>query len=71
MESKVIFINGFSKEETVKIMRAVKGVIENPGDTAFCMGTETNREWIVKDLLREVSEEHEFIKNNPPQGESR
>ena len=66
MDDKVIFINGFSNDEAVKIMRAVKGVIENPADTAFCMGTEANRDWNVKDLIRDVREEHEYFKKNPP-----
>lgn len=62
MDNKVIFINGFTQDETVKIMRAIKAVIENPGDTAFAMGTDTNREWIVKDLIKEVQEEHIYMK---------
>jgi hypothetical protein len=66
MNSKVIFLNGFSKDEALKIMRAVKGTIENPDDTAFCMGTEANRQWLVKDLIAEVREEHEYMKANPP-----
>ncbi len=64
MEDKVIFINGFSQDETVTIMRAVKAAIAAPGDTAFAMGTETNREWIVKDLISEVRREHEYMQKN-------
>ena len=67
MNSKVIFLNGFSKEEALKIMRAVKSTIENPDDAAFCMGTEANREWLVKDLIAEVREEHDYMKKNPPE----
>jgi hypothetical protein len=66
MNDKIIFINGFTKDETIKIMRAVKGAVENPSDAAFCMGTDANREWIVKDLIREVREEHEYLMENPP-----
>ena len=68
MSDKIIFINGFTKDETIKIMRAVKSAIENPADAAFCMGTDANREWIVKDLIREVREEHEYLVENPPAG---
>lgn len=64
MNNKVVFINGFTQDETVKIMRAVKSAIENPEDTAFAMGTETNVEWKVKDLIAEVSAEHEYMKKN-------
>jgi hypothetical protein len=62
MEDKVIFVNGFSQDETIKIMRAVKAVMENPGDIAFAMGTETNRTWNVSALLTEVKKEHEYMK---------
>ena len=61
MEDKVIFINGFTQDETLEIMRAVKSVIKNPADTAFAMGTETNREWKIKDLIAEVRQEHEYM----------
>ncbi|HAK47031.1 MAG TPA: DUF3783 domain-containing protein [Spirochaeta sp.] len=64
MEDKVIFINGFTQDETVAIMRAVKAVIADPGGTAFSMGTPTNRDWVIKDLIKEVREEHEYMKKN-------
>ena len=60
----MIFINGFSQDETLVIMRAVKSVIAQPEDTAFAMGTATNREWVVKDLITEVRQEHEYMKKN-------
>lgn len=66
MDKKVILINGYSNEVTLKIMRAVKAVLDDPSEVAFAMGTETNRTWVVNDLLKEVSEEHEYMKNNPP-----
>ena len=62
MNDKVIFINGFTQDETVIIMRAVKAVIDDPAEAAFAMGTETNREWLVKDLIKEVREEHAYMK---------
>lgn len=64
MEDKVIFINGFTQDETVAIMRAVKAVIDDPGGTAFSMGTPTNRNWVIKDLIKEVREEHEYMKKH-------
>ncbi len=67
MEDKVIFINGFTQDETLVIMRAVKSVIEKPSETAFAMGTDTNREWVVKDLITEVRKEHIFIKQQAEQ----
>ncbi len=62
MNDKVIFINGYSQDDTVKIMRAVKAVMDNPADIAFAMGTDTNRSWKVADLIKEVRSEHEYMK---------
>ncbi|MDC7126229.1 MAG: DUF3783 domain-containing protein [Spirochaetales bacterium] len=58
---KFIFINGFSQKETMEIIKAVKSITDKPGDIAFAMGTETNRNWVVKDLIKEVREEHEYM----------
>lgn len=71
MDDKVIFINGFTQDETIKIMRAVKSVIADPADTAFAMGTETNREWIIRDLIKEVREEHAYMKAKAPEKEGK
>lgn len=57
-DKKVVIINGFSRDETIAIMRAVKDAITCPDRVAFCMGNENNREWRVKDLINEVVEEH-------------
>lgn len=69
MNDKVIFINGFSQDDTIKMMRAVKAVMDNPSDIAFAMGTETNRSWKVEDLIKEVREEHAYMKSHqkPPE----
>ena len=58
-KKKAIIINGFTREETFAIMRAVKSAVEHPEQIAFCMGNENNREWCVKDLINEVVEEHD------------
>lgn len=63
MGEKVIFINGFTKDEVIEIMRAVKNTIKKPENIAFCMGTEQNIEWKVKELIEHVMEEHNFMKN--------
>lgn len=67
-DDKLIFINGFNQAETLRIMKAVKGVLDDPGDTAFCMGTPSNRSWTVSALIGEVRREHEYMKSHPPGG---
>jgi hypothetical protein len=69
-EYKVVFMHGFSQEEMARIIRGVKSIVEDPGAVAFCMSTENNLEWKVKDLIADVTEEHDYMKKNPPPGAS-
>lgn len=69
-EYKVVFMHGFTREEMSRIIKGVRSVVEDPGDVAFCMSTENNLEWKVKELLADVVEEHEYMKRNPPGSES-
>ena len=66
-DTKVVFVHGFSQEEVSRIMRGVRSVVADPGSVAFCMSTEKNVEWKVKSLIADVTEEHEYMKRNPPQ----
>lgn len=63
---KVIFLHGFSQEEIVRIMRGAKSVLEDPKSVAFCMSTENNLGWTVRDLIRDVTEDHDYLLKNPP-----
>ncbi|MCQ2603436.1 MAG: DUF3783 domain-containing protein [Spirochaetia bacterium] len=61
MDDKVIFINGFQREEVFDIMRAVKKAVKDPEKIAFCMGTEDNMSFTVKELISQVSAEHHIM----------
>ena len=65
-EHKVVFMHGFSQDEMTRIIRGVRSIVEDSGAVAFCMSTENNLDWKVKDLLTDVIEEHEYMKKNPP-----
>jgi hypothetical protein len=67
-DGKFILLHGFSREELSAVMRAVRSAVKDPGDIAFAVTTEANADWKVRDLVREVTEEHEYMKNNPPPG---
>lgn len=60
--TKVVFIHGFSDNEARTLLQAVKGAFPDT-DIAFAMSTDTNKEWLVKDLIREVSAEHAYMKS--------
>ncbi len=65
-EGKLILIHGFTNEEAVAMMRAVKAAVPDPGEIAFAITTPTNLEWKIKDLVDQVRLEHEYLKENPP-----
>ncbi|HRY54376.1 MAG TPA: DUF3783 domain-containing protein [Spirochaetia bacterium] len=58
MEQKVILLHGFSAEEAVAAMRAIKAALPAAREAAFATTTATNVEWKVGELLEHVSEEH-------------
>jgi len=66
LENKVIIMNGFSYEEITKIMRAVKALFDNPRDLIFAKTTESSLEMKLSDLIIDMSEDHEYLKKNPP-----
>lgn len=67
LDNKVIIMNGFTYEEINKIMRAVKQLFEKPRDLIFAKTTEQSVEMTLKDLIVDMSEDHEYLKKNPPQ----
>jgi ABC-type uncharacterized transport system substrate-binding protein len=66
----VIFMHGFEHEQLIAIMRAAKKAAEELGmdasNIAFCSSTPNNTSWKVKDLIKEVQEEHDYMKKTPP-----
>ena len=61
MSEKLIMLHGFSQEEALGILRMIKANQEDPKEIAFCMTTETNMEWKIKDLIADVTEEHAYM----------
>jgi hypothetical protein len=57
-EQKIVILHGFSPEEALAAMRAIKGAIPSVTDAAFATSTETNMNWKLKELLDHVSKEH-------------
>jgi ABC-type uncharacterized transport system substrate-binding protein len=65
MDNPVILIHGFEHETLIAIVRAVKKAAADagvdPASIAFASSTAANIEWKVKDLIREVQQEHRAI----------
>ncbi len=66
LRNKVIVLNGFSNDEIARIMAAVKPLFEQPRDLIFAKTTEHSLEMKLKDLIVDISEDHEYLKRNPP-----
>ncbi len=68
--AQVVFLHGFTHEQVIAVMRAAKKAIAesggDPAEVAFAMSTPTNQEWKVSRLIADVSEDHEYLKKNPP-----
>ena len=62
MEKKFLLLGNFSNEEIVKIMAALKSVIDTK-DVIFATLTPTVLEWKVKDWLKELEEEDAYFKS--------
>jgi len=57
-EQKVIVLHGFTPEEALVAMRALKATLPSAADAAFATSTETNLGWKLRDLIEHVAEEH-------------
>jgi hypothetical protein len=67
LKNKVIILNGFENQEIDMIMRSVKALYPPPRDLIFAKTTETSLQMKLADLIRDISEDHEYLKNNPPE----
>ena len=66
LQNKVIIMNGFTNEEITQIMRAVRGTFQPPADLVFAKTTPNSLNMVLKDLIIDMSEDHEYLKKNPP-----
>ena len=62
----VIVLHAFDNREISLIMRAVKGALGGR-DIIFAKSTPTSLKMRLGDVVDDVSEDHEYIKKNPPQ----
>jgi hypothetical protein len=61
----LVFLHGFSDTVLFELIKAVKKAAReagvDPGLIAFASSTPTNLDWKIKDLIREVREEHRMM----------
>jgi hypothetical protein len=65
MDNPVVLLHGFSDAVLFKLITAVKTAARDagidPGLIAFASSTPVNLDWKIKDLIREVRQEHEMM----------
>jgi hypothetical protein len=58
---RAVVLHGFTNEEALVIMRAVKALAIGIKPTAFATTTPTSMGWKVSDLISHLAEEHGSI----------
>ncbi len=66
-EQRVIIMHGLSYAEIDLVMRAAKKQLENPKDVIFAKTTENSLKMKVEELIEDLSEDHNYLKENPPE----
>jgi hypothetical protein len=66
LKNRVILMNGFTQPEILQIMRTVKSMYEDPQNLIFATTTKNNLNFTLRDLIQDLSEDHEYLRNNPP-----
>ena len=67
MDRKVIIMNGFDYAEIDLIMRAVKRELGKETEIIFAKTTENSLKMKVGALIEDLAEDHEYLKQNPPE----
>lgn len=65
-DSKALILHGFSKEQIFTIMRAIRREMGTEVDIAFAMTTPHSLTMQLGEIIKDVTEEHAYMKNNPP-----
>lgn len=72
MDTPVVLMHGFTRDQAIAVMRAAKQAAAaagcDPGTIAFATTTPNNIGWTVGQLIEEVSQEHEYMKKYGPEG---
>ena len=60
-------MHGLSYAEIDLVMRAAKKQLENPKDVIFAKTTDNSLKMKVEELIEDLSEDHNYLKENPPE----
>ncbi|MDD3822311.1 MAG: DUF3783 domain-containing protein [Sphaerochaetaceae bacterium] len=63
---KVVILHGFTKDQIFALMRAVKRELGTEADIAFAMTTPHSLGMQLDELIKDVSQDHAYLRDNPP-----
>ena len=63
---KVVIMHGFANEHIYAIINAIRRELGSDVDVAYATTTPNSLEMRLKEVVKDVSEEHEYLKKHPP-----
>jgi hypothetical protein len=63
---KVVILHGFEHEQIFAIMKAIKRELGPKEDIAFAMTTPNSLQMQLQAVVKDVAEEHAYLKKHPP-----
>ncbi len=66
LQRPAIILHGFTNQDIDLILRAVKQLFVPKKDIVFAKTTPTSLKMRLGALIADISEDHEYLKNNPP-----
>lgn len=62
----VVILHGFTKEQIFAVMHAIKRELGSSADVAFAMTTPHSLQMKLGDVVKDISQDHAYLKKNPP-----
>ena len=66
MDYRVMILHGFENADIDRVMRAVREALGRPKDLIFAKSTANSLQMPLGELIQDMREDHEYLKNNPP-----
>lgn len=67
MDHRVIIMHNLTLAEIDLVMRAVRSQLDRSKDIVFAKSTENSLQMKLGELIDDMCEDHEYLKQNPPQ----
>ena len=65
-QQPAIILHGFSNQDIDLILRSIKQLFIPKRDIVFAKTTPTSLKMRLETLIADISEDHQYLRNNPP-----